>query len=334
MKILKNTATLLGLLFLCLSCSEDHDCDEGLVELPNAIAPLLGVEYAQSLEDCRRPRVQTFTFQGFEGGTFLGAQSAQIIIAPQSIVNSDGTPVDQVITLELIEMYNPGEIIACQLSTNGLSTTNIPEPLLSEGIYYLNLTVATDPTVELTLLEAIQIFNPSDNDGLTGLRQFNSLSCQELECLVLWEPNLAAEVIPDTIEDPIGGEINGYRTFIFELGWVTIARYNPDDSLRTVIYNKAPNGYDKSNSNTFLRYESSSIGVSLFDSYNSSLSVFSEMHGQIPVNTVSNFILVTVQDGAYRFATQNATIGMEQIGVTTQTNNASESDFISAINNL
>ena len=167
-----------------------------------------------------------------------------------------------------------------------------------------------------------------------GLRQFNSLSCQELECLVLWEPNLTAEVIADTIEDPVGGEIDGYRTFVLVLGWVTIARYNPDDSTRTIVYNKAPNGYNKTNANTFLLYNNNSIGVSLFDRFDSSLTVFSELHGQIPINTVSDFILVTVQDGSFQFATQNATIGMEQIGVTTQTSNASESEFITAINSL
>ena len=151
MKTLKLSAAILALACLCLSCSEDHDCDVGLVELPNATAPLLGVEYAESLLECRQPRVQRFSFQGFLGGTFLGTQGTQIIIAPQSILNQDGTPVDELVTLELIEMYQPGEIIACQLSTNGLSTTNTPEPLLSEGIYYVNLRLESDPSAMLTL---------------------------------------------------------------------------------------------------------------------------------------------------------------------------------------
>ncbi|MGK0250625.1 MAG: hypothetical protein ACI81G_000054, partial [Gammaproteobacteria bacterium] len=113
------------------ACSEDHDCDEGLIEVPNVVLPLGGADYAASIQDCRTPRIQTFTFQAFLGGTFRGPQNTQIIVPPQSIVNDDGEPIDGIVTLELIEMYDPGEIIACQLSTNGLSTARVPEPLLS-----------------------------------------------------------------------------------------------------------------------------------------------------------------------------------------------------------
>lgn len=312
------------------ACSEDNDCDEGLIEVPNVVLPLDGADYAASIQDCRTPRIQTFTFQAFLGGTFRGSQNTQIIVPPQSIVNDDGEPIDGIVTLELIEMYDPGEIIACQLSTNGLSTTRVPEPLLSEGIYYINITL---PGVNINLINDIEIFNPSENLGLS-LFQFNSLSCQEIDCLVLWEANPAAEVLAGSIENPDGTVTEGYRTFARELGWISVARYNPDDSLRTIIYNKAPVQFNGSNSNTFLLYEGSSTGIALFDRFDNSLGVFSEMHGQIPTGTDGHFILVTVQDGVYRFATQGTTIDMDQIGLTTQTSDVSETEFINSVNTL
>ena len=72
----------------------------------------------------------------------------------------------------------------------------------------------------------------------------------------------------------------------------------------------------------------------MFDRYDSSLDVFSEMHGQIPTGTDGHFILVTVQDGAYRFATQSTTIDMDQIGLTTQTSDVTETAFINSLNAL
>lgn len=331
MKVSRHITQLLMVIVLLFpSCSEDHDCEEGLVEVPNSIAPLDGADYAASIEECRTPRIQTFSFQAFLGGTFRGLQNTQIIVPPQSIVNENGEPIDGIATIELIEMYEPGEIIACQLSTNGLSTTLVPEPLLSEGIYYINITV---PGTTITLLNAIEVFNPSDNSDLT-LFQFNSLSCQDIDCLVLWEANVGVEVTSGIIDNPDGTVTQGYRTSVRELGWISIARYNPDDRQRTIIYNKAPAQFNGSNSNTFLLYEGNSTGIALFDRFDTSLDVFSEMHGQIPTGTIGSFILVTVQDGAYRYATQTTTVSMDQIGLTTQTSDVSELEFINSVNTL
>lgn len=332
MKTYYKTFAVIWILATLLSCSEDENCEEGIIETPNSVNLLAGVEYSQNLLDCRATRIQNFTFPGFEGGVFLGTQGTQIIIGAQSISDQNGNPIDQDVTIALIEMYQPGEIIACQLSTNGLSATNTPEPLLSEGIYYINLTVA-DPTITVTLASPIQIFAPSENTGLT-LRQFNSLSCQDVDCRVLWENNPNAEVVPATIEGPSGETISGYRTFVSILGWLSAARYNPDDNPRTIIYNKATPQYAGNNSDTFFLYKNSSVGISLFDRFDSSNKVFSEIHGQIPTNTSGSFILSTVQEGFYRYGSQQTTIEMNTIGLTTQTTDASEADFITQINNL
>lgn len=321
---------LLSTALFLTACSEDQVCDEGIIEVPNTVALLDGAEYAASIQNCRLPRVQRFSFQAFEGGTFRGPQDTEVFVPPQSIFNDDGEPVDALVTLELIEMYEPGEIIACQLSTNGLSTTAVQEPLLSEGIYYINLSL---PGVNLNLANDLQVFSPSTNAGLS-LFQFNSLSCQEIDCSVLWEANAGVEVLAGGIENPDGTVTEGYRTFVRQLGWISVARYNPDDSVRTIIYNKAPVQFNGSNSNTFLLYEGNSTGIAMFDRYDSSLDVFSEMHGQIPTGTDGHFILVTVQDGAYRFATQSTTIDMDQIGLTTQTSDVTETAFINSLNAL
>ncbi|RMB56779.1 hypothetical protein EAX61_13345 [Dokdonia sinensis] len=324
--------TLLGFIFILCSCSEDHDCEEGVITLPNSVNLLSGIEYQENLLDCRLSRIQTFTFPGFEGGVFNGSQGTQITIPVQSILDQNGNPIDQDVTLELIEMYQPGEIIACQLSTDGLSTTNIPEPLLSEGIYYLNLTVA-DPDITITLASPISVFSPSSNEGLI-LNQFNSLSCQEVDCEVLWEFNPNAEVFPDTIEGSAGETVTGYRTFVTILGWISKARFNPDGSDRTIIYNKATAQYDGSNSDTFFLYKNESVGVSKFARYNDALDVFSEQFGQIPMGSDGTFILTTVQEGDYRFSTQARQVEDGTIGLTTQTTDSPEAQFITQINSL
>ncbi|MBE17044.1 MAG: hypothetical protein CL867_12420 [Cytophagaceae bacterium] len=324
------TWLLMVILLLLPSCSEDNDCDEGLVEIVNSTTPLPAESYGDNLLDCRLPKVQRFEFPAFEGGVFRGEQNTQVIVPAQSIVDQNGEPIDVTVTLELIEMYSPGAIIACQLSTNGLSTTGIVEPLLSEGIYYINLVA---PGQDITLLNPINVFTPSNNEELL-LFQFNSLSCQELECKVLWEINPDAGVEPSIIDNPDGTLITGYQTSVFELGWVSLSRYNPTDTERTIVYNKAPTAFNGSNSDTFLLYNSESIAVALFDRYDTSLNVFSETYGQIPIDTPASYILVTHQQGMYQYAWQTSSIGRDQIGFTPEVLSATETSFITQVNSL
>lgn len=310
------------------SCSEDQDCEEGVIQVPNAVATVDGTSYQAALTDCRLPKIQSFTIQGAEGGQITGASGTVITIFPQSLVDSNGELIDGLVSVDLLEFYNNGEIVACQLSTNTLNDASSIEPTLAKGLVHLNITFNSE---QVTPLETIQVFMPSDNITETFF-QFNSPSCPEVVCRVLWERNINTEVVGTTIDNPDGTLSNGYLTFIQNLGWISIAQFN-QAADRTTVYNKASPGYNTTNSDVFLVYDSIDIGVGLLTSYNQTLEVFDETFGEIPLGQQATFVF-TSRDSQYQFSTNSRVITQDIIGVTTGLSAASEQELVDAINSL
>ncbi|WP_299213091.1 hypothetical protein [uncultured Dokdonia sp.] len=313
---------------LAISCSEDQDCDEGTIETPNAIAPIDGADYAASLIDCRLPKVQTFTIQGFEGGLLFGTQGGLLNIPGQSLFNTDGTIIDGEVEVSLLEMYTPGDIVACQLSTNTRNASGDIEPTLSEGLLFFDIRFNGQPVV---IQGEIQIFIPEENNT-EELLFFNSPSCPDLDCMVTWE-NIGG-AFPSEIDDPIGNITTGYSGITSQTGWYNIAQFNPDINQRTTVYNVPPSGFDNTNSNVFLSYDTDKIAVSLFEQYDPDLGVFSEVYQEIPIDTQGQLIFVSRQGGIYRLDTSQIRVTENVIGATTNTSEFTEDQLVTLINTL
>ena len=313
---------------LTISCSEDHDCEEGVIETPNAIAPIDGTDYTNSLMDCRLPKVQTFTIQGFAGGQIFGAQGGIINIPGQSLFNSDGTIIDGEVEVSLLEMFTPGEIVACQLSTNTRNTAGNIEPTLSEGLLFFDIQFNGQPVV---IQGEVQVFIPEENNAQEQLF-FNSPSCPDIDCMVTWENTGIA--FPSEIEDANGAITMGYSAITSQTGWYHIGQFNPSQNERTIVYNVPPSGFDNTNSNVFLSYENDKIAVSLFEQYDANLGVFSEVYNEIPLETQGLLIFVSRQDGMYVLDTSEINVTQGIIGATTSTNGTTEDQLVTVINSL
>jgi hypothetical protein len=313
---------------LTISCSEDHDCEEGVIETPNAIAPIDGTDYTNSLMDCRLPKVQTFTIQGFAGGQIFGAQGGIINIPGQSLFNSDGTIIDGEVEVSLLEMFTPGEIVACQLSTNTRNTAGNIEPTLSEGLLFFDIQFNGQPVV---IQGEVQVFIPEENNAQEQLF-FNSPSCPDIDCMVTWENTGIA--FPSEIEDANGAITMGYSAITSQTGWYHIGQFNPRQNERTIVYNVPPSGFDNTNSNVFLSYENDKIAVSLFEQYDANLGVFSEVYNEIPLETQGLLIFVSRQDGMYVLDTSEINVTQDIIGATTSTNGTTEDQLVTVINSL
>ena len=313
---------------LTISCSEDHDCEEGIIETPNAIAPIDGTDYTNSLMDCRLPKVQTFTIQGFAGGQIFGAQGGIINIPGQSLFNADGTIIDGEVEVSVLEMFTPGEIVACQLSTNTRNTAGNIEPTLSEGLLFFDIRFNGQPVV---IQGEIQIFIPEENNTQEQLF-FNSPSCPDIECIVTWENTGIA--FPSEIEDANGAVTRGYSANTSQIGWYHIGQFNPNQNERTTVYNVPPSGFNDTNSNVFLSYDNDKIAVSLFEQYDINLGVFSEVYNEIPLETQGLLIFVSRQDGMYVLDTSEINVTQNIIGATTSTNGTTEDQLVTVINSL
>ncbi|MGB3342544.1 MAG: hypothetical protein WBA61_01395 [Aequorivita sp.] len=320
-----------SVLLITPSCSSDsEDCPPGAMEYPNQQDPIDGTAYKQSSLDCRLPKLQTFQVNNVFGAEIRAGQNTVVFLGQNTFSQLDGTAIDDEITLSILEMYRPGEIIACQLSTNGLNDTRTVEPLLSESIFYIN----AEYRGNLVLINReIQIFVPSENKNL-ALSIFNSPSCKELECQVLWETVPQTIVFEEAYEDAAGNIILGYRTTITELGWYSFARYNPSPESRGVLYNKALPQYSLTNSNVFLMYQSKSVAIGMFSEYDTTNDVFSEKYSEIPKNTSANVIFVSKPKSEFSFDSSPVITEDGKITVTRNLQNGSETNLIDYINNL
>ncbi|MFT5103325.1 MAG: hypothetical protein ACI86C_000978 [Candidatus Latescibacterota bacterium] len=329
-KILKYAAAFM--LLAILGCSSDADvCQEGLIQVPNAQGTIDGAAYTQSLMECREPRIQTFTGSNLKGDQIVAEQGTVILINPQTFADQDGFFIDGDVTISLIEMYQPGEIIACQLSTNGINEAGNVEPLFSESIYFLDITFNGE---QVTFLHPIMIFTPSENLGMEQFL-FRSPSCPDIPCKVLWEQvELTVPVFEEPFIDATGVKVFGYRAVIDGLGWHNIGRYNTDNITRTTVFTKTALGYDKTNANVFVRYNTPSTAIGLFDFYDASLDVFSENYAQIPIGLTADFVFATVQGGNFLYATKRGLVEVDFLTATLDINETDELGFINAINGL
>ncbi len=327
-----------SIIFFCFSlvvglygCSSDsNDCAPGAMEYPNQQGPVDGTAYKQSSLDCRLPKVQTFQVNNISGAEIKAEQNTVIFIGRGTFTQLDGSVIDDEITLSILEMYSPGEIIACQLSTNGLNDNQKVEPLLSEGILFINAEYNGNPVL---MNGEVQIFVPSANKNLE-LMLFNSPSCNEIECQVLWETLPRSTVFEEAYEDATGNRILGYRSYINELGWYSFARYNPSPETRGVLYNKAFSPYSLTNSNVFLLYDSNSLGIGMFSEYEEIMGVFSEKYHEIPNNIPGNVIFVSKPETEFSFDSSPVITEDGKITVTRNLQIGSETNLIDYIDNL
>lgn len=323
--------------FLCLglfalqSCSSSaDDCEPGPLEFPNQQGVLDGTAYKNSLLDCRLPKVQTFEFNSYQGTEIFANQGTIFSIYPNIFYEMDGTPVDGLVTFAVLEMYNPGEIIACQLSTNGLNEAQSVEPLLSESILFLSVSHNGNP---LMIDGEFMVFVPSENRDLE-LSIFNSPRCPDLECEVLWEKLPRSLVYDEPYTDAAGNDYFGYRSFLTDLGWFSVARYNNSQETRGVLYNKAHSPYSLLNSKVFLKYNSNSTAIGMFSEYDEVNEVFSEKYREIPDNTSGNVIFVSKPENSFNFEASEVITSDGKITVTRQLKSGSETNLIDYINNL
>lgn len=330
MKYLIITFFLSGILIVSSCSSDSEDCLPGAIEYPNQQDPIDGTAYKQSSLDCRLPKLQTFQVNNIVGAEIKSSQNTVVFIGQNTFSQLDGTAIDDEITLVVLEMYRPGEIIACQLSTNGLNDTRTVEPLLSESIFYINAEYNGNPVL---INGEIQIFVPSQNKNL-ALSIFNSPSCSALECEVLWETVPQSTVFEEAYEDAAGNILLGYRSYITDLGWYSFARYNPSKEPRGILYNKALPRYTLKNSKVFLHYESTSVGIAMFSEYNEDNAVFSEKYREIPENTSGNIIFVSKPENSFNFGANQIITSDGQITITRNLKTGSEIDLILYINNL
>lgn len=320
----------LGFLIFTACSSSTDDCEAGPVEYPNQQGEIDGTVYRNSLMDCRLPKVQSFEFNSYQGAQIVASQGTALNISPNIFFDLDGNPIDGRISFSILEMYDPGDIVACQLSTNGLNSAQQIEPLLSESIFYIEAYHNGNP---VRMEGEMEVFIPSEVSNLQ-LSLFHSPTCSQLQCSVLWEEIPRRVVNAGEYVDAAGNIITGYRSVVTGLGWFSFARYNSSAAPRGILYNKALAPYNLGNSNVFIKYEGNSTAIGMYSEFDANSQVFSEKYGQIPADIPSHVIFVGKPGNSFNFKAAGLITENGKITVTRQLQSGSETELVDYVNNL
>lgn len=316
-------------LLLLTSCESVDDTDID----PDFIADseiLGGLEFENSIQESRANDLQTFTVDATSGGLIIGDQGTQLNFPPNGFEFMGGEPVTGPVEIQLIEVYTRADMLKKQLPTNGKQANGDITTLKSGGEFFIN---ATQGGQQLVAAAAFELTAPTDSFD-PEMTIFRAENCDRVDCEVVWEEEEDAVVNGGEVQNPDGTWTSSYVAPLTGFGWTNLDRWYSFAGPKTMVLVDVPEGFDDSNSAVYVSYDGEPTALAFFDTYDSTLEVFSEHYGQMPIGLQVHFIFVSVQDGDYVYAIQAATIvdgHTEVIGTTQVTSEAGITALINAL---
>jgi len=297
-RILKNVMGLL-VLVLFASCIDNND-SEVFEPQPD------GEALAARFENNRVNAVQEFTLDASIGGIITGTEGTKVTFQPNSF-GLNGTPVTGNVTVKLIEIYDKASMLLKDKSTLGRRANGDKEALKSAGEFFIE---AIQGTNDLELLEMATITSRpvdfADLDG--GMRVFRGDDTNGD-----WvEADENEDGINDDVEIRDGqgadGEFATYNYDIGDFGWTNLDRWYSFTGPKTELFIDVPDGFNQDNSAVYLSYDGEPTALARMDTWNSSLEMFTEHYGLIPIGLEVHIIMVAEIDGQLNYAIQGTTI--------------------------
>ena len=325
------TKTILGILVLSMlfltSCKSDEvDEDEN--------PKIDGTALKQRFKDNRSDAVQIFTLDASTGGTITGSQGTQITF-PANSIGLNGTAVTGNIDVELIEIYGKSGMVLQDMSTKGKKQNGDEEALKSAGEFFVN---ARQNGTQLEVLMPITVQSkgvaPADWEPMNVFRAGDNLEDNDL-----WKE--ADEDDNDQNDKAEGREGEGpngtyvlYSAFdMSSFGWTNLDIWYNYTGQLTDLFVDVPAGYDSDNMAVYLSYDGEN-GLAKMDIYDTSLELFTEHYGRIPVGKEVHFIAITDVGGQLHYAIQPATIVDDHTEVITNLQPITQAALETLINNL
>jgi hypothetical protein len=333
-RILRNVLGL-SIVAIFASCVPDGDNDlEPLEAQPDGIA------LNNRFQDNRKDALQEFTIDAATGGMITGDQGTNVTFQPNSF-GINGSPVTGNVTIELIEIYDKASMLLKNKSTLGLRANGDKEALKSAGEFFIN---AKQGANELDLLEMAAVESrPVDFADLDGgmqiFRAGEDEDCDGLDDDCDWveaDEDDDGEKDNAQIRDAQGadGEFATYNYNIGTFGWTNLDRWYSYAGAKTEIFIDVPDGYNQDNCAVYLSYDGEPTALARMDVYNTSLEMFTEHYGLIPVGLEVHIIVVTEIEGQLHYAIQGTTIVDDHVEVITSLSPISQPALESLINGL
>jgi len=323
-RILKNVVALLTLV-LFASCIDNND--EVLEPQPD------GEALAARFENNKTAAIQEFILDASVGGIITGTQGTQVTFQPNSF-GLNGTPVTGNVTVQLIEIYDKASMLLKDKSTLGERDNGDKEALKSAGEFFIN---AEQGANDLELLEMAAVQSrPVDFSDLEGGMQIFRLDDDTDGDWLETDEDGDGEKDDAQIRDAQGadGAFATYNYDIGDFGWTNLDKWYNFAGPKTEIFIDVPAEFNQDNCAVYLSYDGEPTTLARMDVYNTSLELFTEHYGLIPVGLEVHIIMVSEIDGQLNYAIQGTTIVDEHIEVITSLSPITQSALEALINDL
>ena len=270
-------------------------------------------------EDARDAMTQFFTVDAESFNAIEGEEGTLLYLWPNSLVDSNGQPVQGDVDLELIEIYGKGQMLVSNVPTNGLTDNGAIAQLVSGGEFYVN---ATQNGEDLSLIQPYQLMAPTDNtNGPDNEMELFEIEEEGPQGAPAWvavggRPNGTEPTDNGENGDNVeiikgdasgGGTTTSYAFLSQEFGWSNIDRWYSDPRPKTTIHVEVPDGWDNNNCAVYLSYNGENT-LAHFDTYDAATKRFSEHYGMIPIGLEVHVVFMTESEGEWSYAIQETTI--------------------------
>ena len=237
----------------------------------------------------------------------LGNKGTQIYIYPCSFLDADGNTVTGIIDFELIEAQTNLDM----LKINRPTFTKDGQLLVSGGIVYVNATQNGNP-LQINPNCGLQASIPEVIGSNLQMQYFRG--SEDENNVFSWEESAEDTVTTNIVWDSTGGQGQQWTTYGFSMdsiGWINCDYFYNTQSELTGVQIELSNGYNGSNSQSFIYYSSINSLAGLND--NDQDGVFDLGGGyETPIGMNVKFVVLSEDSNGdyYYHITSNTTITM------------------------
>ena len=299
-----------------------------------------GIALNNRFQENRVDGLEEFTLDASTGGIITGSQGTNVSF-PANSFGLNGTPVTGNVTVQLIEIYDKASMVLKNRSTLGQKANGDKEALKSAGQFFID---AKQGANELELLNMATVQSRpvdfADLDG--GMQIFRGGPDQDCDGIdddcdwVAADEDENGEQDDAQIRDGQGanGAFATYNYNIGSFGWTNLDRWYSFAGAKTEIFIDVPAEFNQDNCAVYLSYDGEPTALARMDVYNTTLEMFTEHYGLIPVGLEVHIIMVAEIDGVLHYAIQGTTIVEDHIEVISGLSPTTQPTLESLINGL
>lgn len=295
------TGVMAAMLF---ACSSEDNANTNNVNTKADNKGELAALQAKSLENLK----QKFTFDaGRERVTLRTKKGVKINIVP-SRLKLNGQPVQGLINVEYIEIFDRGTMVTANRTTMGVAgggDEQILAPLSSGGEFFVNMTNQEgqnlDQGSEFQLVVPTALTGGDEN--AQDMTEWNGEENQDGD--VIWEE----ETNDDGTNEDVPVQNDEFIMSLDKFGWCNIDKLVQFGFPGTSMYVGVPAGYDDTNTKIYVTFQGQQSLMVRLTGYDPATGLFDD-HGYntMPEGMACSVIFVSTQGGQWYYGVKNLVV--------------------------